>query len=155
MKEAKTPSSGFTMQSLMDVMKENRDPRELLYSELGNKLFDIKNILMLTRFPNYEYMIKLIQNKIIVYFFHNYWHKVRAEIKLKPCEEYPYYKKTVKYYYPEKETIISDSYELILNDIMQGMIAIKGKGRDEIIEILDATDKKLSLIERGKNILSQ
>ncbi|MEM4259047.1 MAG: hypothetical protein QXL17_07885 [Candidatus Thermoplasmatota archaeon] len=162
------------------------EPREKMYVDMGKMLFDVEKIKMISRIDK-KMIYYFIVNYIALYFYFDFYRNFRyklvysSEEKKVTCthmnglldiRECPLCGGVGEYV---DERLISrnvlskrevdnlqklvEKYEILLNDILQLFISEQGKGRDEVIRIMNGITEEMrqSMIGRlsglmGKNV---
>lgn len=153
------------------------EPREKMYVDMGRMLFDLEKIKMISRLDK-RMIYYFIVNYIALYFYFDFYRKFKYKIvftvKLKKercnhlnglitAQECPLCQGSGEYI---DERLVSkdiinkkdlenmqkliDKYEILLNDILQLFISEQGKGRDEVIRILNGINEELRQSMLGK-----
>lgn len=140
MQEAFTPLKDF-----FKKMDSQRDPREMAYAKIVDYLFNYEKLLMIARLHS-DLAMNIIRNKIVIYFFHDYYSEVDVKIRLVKTDEPPYYKRVVSYrvFADNLKKKFLKKYPQILNDIMAITVSDKGLGRSEALDILKGADNDLN-----------
>ena len=145
--EAKAGDAGQNPQALSDFMKaitEHKDPRELAFGKIADYLFNYDKLMMISRL-NPDLSMSIIKNKVVIYFFHDYYTNIDVKIKLVPYDKPPYYRQVVSYklYIKRLHAKLLENYPKLLNDVMAITISLEGKGRREALDILRSADTQL------------
>jgi len=137
--EDKTPADNksFSFKDIMNAIDKKSNPLEKMSLELARTMFDDRKLLMTARMK-LGYAKMIIRNMIVNHFFLKYYSKIEARIKLTPAEYPPYYERTVVHIIPNNLTEFQNSFNQFNKDLLKITIAFEGKGRDEIIKILEA-----------------
>jgi len=147
--QKKNPISSGGINDLMQMMNERKDPKEQLYLEMGQNLFDESKLMMIARLKGSE-MEFILKNIIVIDFYQRYFNNCSATITLKPIKEYPYYEKILKEYKPDPNKVLDKVYDRFVNKIMKLTLSREGKSRGEIIQVLGAVKNQME--EKLKSI---
>ena len=141
-----------TAQDQSNASNQIKDPRELAYSQIVQYLFDYTKLLFISRL-NDDLSASIIKNKVVIYFYHDYYSECQVTIKLIPCDEPPYYKKKIIYkiFATALKKKLLAKYPQLLNDVMAITVSHKGLGREEALNILRNTKEELD----QKNVITR
>jgi hypothetical protein len=134
-------------------VRESRDPREMAYKEIVGYLFDTSKLLMVSRL-NEDLARTILRNKIVIYFFHDYYAEVRIKIRFERIEEPPFYMRTVDYtpFTVDIREKLLKKYPMILDDVLAITVSLGGAGRGEALDILRADAKEMEAKAAGLGV---
>lgn len=145
-------NKALIMAQLRDDSMSGRDPRELAYKQIVDYLFDYSKLLMVARLSE-DLAKTILKNKIVIYFFHDYYSEIDVRIRFTQIPEPPYYRRSVDYspFTKALKEKLLKKYPQMLDDVMAITVSFSGKGRGEALDILKAADNE---IERQKSLLN-
>lgn len=150
--EKETGIPNLTTNDLLSLISESRDPREAAYTKLVDHLWDKSKLKMISRINN-EMYIYSVKNLVVISFFQKYWCKAKAKIKLVKTDEPPYYKRVIDYVYPYSNGVAAPEYYGLMEDVWELSISLQGKGRAEILKLIQKSSDELDIKDRLRNTL--
>jgi len=133
------------MMAVEDVLGDitaKQDIKDAVFKKLAEIAYeDDKQLLRVSR-PNKEQAVFIIKNLIVVNFFQRFFEKARVRITLTRTDTPPYYKRHVSTSISPSQT--SKSYMNLINDYQKILIAVDGKGRDELFGLARALTQSMS-----------
>jgi len=136
------------MAGVMEQVGNQHDPKEQLWLEMGQNLFNENKLLMISRLNGgrFEYIAK---NIILVDFYEKYFNGCKISFKYHKLEGGKIRKEVVSFR-PDPDKVLSKVYNRFINKILKLTISDGGEGRSEIITILNG--QRNELIEKVKSM---
>ena len=121
-----------------------RDPRELAFKDIVTYLFDFSKLLFVSRLSA-DMAMTIIRNKIVIYYFQDYYSKIKVKSYLMKVDYPPFYKKVMDYGKTDEimMTKLLANYPKILEETMAITVSIGGRGRTESLDILRSANNEL------------
>ena len=137
------PKGQFNFKDIISAIDKKSNPLEKMSLELARTMFDDRKLLMTARLK-LGYAKMIIRNIIVNHFFLKYYGECACNIRLKKTFEtkrtskFPMYDVISRSKRPDDVKKFQNSFAEFNKNLLKITVSFEGKGRDEIIKILEA-----------------